>query len=88
MNSYRVSECVIIRALKYCVMCKGAAPEAEPGISREEASRAKALWATKIESVASVTHTVDMNNISSCIDCKARLVQDVYGSVEIQVCIR
>lgn len=69
-------------------MCKGATPEAEPGIGKEEAGRAKALWATKIESVALITHSVDMNNILSCIDCKARLVQDVYGSVDIQVYIR
>ncbi|XP_075220488.1 trafficking protein particle complex subunit 11 gry isoform X2 [Lycorma delicatula] len=62
-------------------------PEPEPGISEEEIPIAVELWKTRNMNVGSPI-TVEMNNITSCFECKAKFIEATCTSVEIQVLIR
>ncbi|XP_054273779.1 trafficking protein particle complex subunit 11 [Macrosteles quadrilineatus] len=66
----------------------GGVPEPEPDIVSDEATAARSLWLSKMTTPSPPPHTVDVTNISFPVDCKAKLVQEVHDSVDIQVLIR
>lgn len=66
---------------------QGKIPEPEPGVPDDDIPAAVELWKNRDESSKS-PHTVDMNNITSCIECKARFTQALCNLVEIQVLIK
>ncbi|XP_046680192.1 trafficking protein particle complex subunit 11-like [Homalodisca vitripennis] len=66
---------------------QGCSPE--PDVEEDQdVTAAKALWTSKCATLSTLSHTVDMTNISTCVDCKARLVQESCTTVDIQVLVR
>lgn len=57
-------------------------PEPEPGIPEEVAASAQALWDTA-NSGQPLSVTVEMNNIKSCVEAKARFVKRVFRMDEV-----
>lgn len=66
---------------------EGKIPEPEPGVPEDDIPASVALWKSKAE-MSKSPHTVDMNNITSCIECKARFTQALCNLVEMQVLIK
>lgn len=65
-------------------------PDPEPDVLEEELKHARDLWITAINAQP-LAVAVDMSNITSCVESKARFTQSQYKAdqyVEIEVFIR
>ncbi|XP_063238337.1 trafficking protein particle complex subunit 11 [Bacillus rossius redtenbacheri] len=69
---------------------KKVAPEPEPGVPADEAARVAGLWAVASGAEPLVV-SVDMSNITACVECRAGFCQPSYKAdqpVDVEVYIR
>ena len=65
-------------------------PKQEDGISEDELKRAEELWVKALNSEP-LSVAVDMNNLTTCIESKARFTEAQYKAdepVQIEVFVR